>query len=105
MNKLIGCIGLVVITIVTIVYATFTGGLVIAALWGWFMVPIFKLPELTIMQAIGVGYVVSYIVTRVDPNIKTEENSPYLILAKSLAISTGKAVVFLVFGYIIKSLM
>lgn len=104
-NKLVSCLGYTVISIGTIVYATLVSGLVLAVLWGWFMVPIFKLPELTMMQAVGIGYVVSYMTQRVDMSSKDEENSIGMKLVKAFMAVTGKAVVFLVFGYIIKSLM
>jgi len=35
-------------------------GWVVSVLWGWFIVPLFSLPTLSIVQAIGLGMVVSY---------------------------------------------
>lgn len=105
-NKLASCLGFLVIAIGAVVYSTLVSGLVLAVLWGWFIVPIFKLPELTTVQAIGVGYVVSYLTQRLDMSSnKGEEESVGLKLGKLFAAATGKAIIFLAFGYIIKSLM
>ena len=98
-NKLVSCLGYTVISIGTIVYATLVSGLVLAVLWGWFMVPIFKLPELTMMQAVGIGYVVSYMTQRVDMSSKDEENS---IGMKLVLIPPGEFTVFIATDYLEK---
>lgn len=37
------------------------GGYVLTCLWGWFVVPTFALPPLTLAQAIGVSLIVGYL--------------------------------------------
>ncbi len=43
------------------IVATIWGGYVLSVLWGWFMVPIFALPALSIAQAIAVKLTVRVI--------------------------------------------
>ena len=41
-------------------------GYVLSVLWGWFMAPIFGLPNLSIVSAIGVTIVIGYITKQPD---------------------------------------
>jgi hypothetical protein len=36
-------------------------GFALSILWGWFMIPTFQLPEIGIVQAIGIGLVISFL--------------------------------------------
>lgn len=47
------------------------GGLVLSVLWGWFIVPVFSLPALTVCQSIGVSSVAGWLTYR--PRSKEEE--------------------------------
>ncbi len=42
-------------------------GYVLTCLWGWFVVPTFALPPLTLAQAIGVSLIVGYLTNQYDP--------------------------------------
>ena len=48
--------------IVLILWAVFMliNGWVLEVIWGWFMVPIFNLPAITIVEAMGLSLVVSF---------------------------------------------
>ena len=65
-NKAWSCIGIVfglpLIVAVLLVYGYVVDGYVLSMMWGWFIVPVFHLPTLSIVQAIGVGMVVSFLV-------------------------------------------
>jgi len=39
-------------------------GYVLGALWGWFIVPVFGLPKLSVPSAIGIALIVSYLTTQ-----------------------------------------
>lgn len=54
-----------------VVISTAWSGYVLSILWGWFVVPVFHLPGLSIAQAVGLAIVVG-MVTR-DLNVKREE--------------------------------
>lgn len=75
-------------------------GYAVMKLWAWFLIPI-GLPEIHLLQAIGIGAFVSLVV-------------PFLVNGKELdgdetikqtAGSLTKSVFFLAFGWFIKSLM
>ncbi|HEY4515210.1 MAG TPA: hypothetical protein VJJ22_03585 [Candidatus Paceibacterota bacterium] len=46
-------------------------GAALMLLWGWFMVPTFSLPSLSLSQAIGVGIVISFLA---QPYIPKDED-------------------------------
>jgi len=48
-------------------------GLVLKVLWGWFVVSLFHLPQLTIASAIGLTYVASMLRPVHEPNIEEKE--------------------------------
>ena len=60
-DKILGCIGLLVITILVSIIASVINGWVPTVLWGWFIVPVFSLPALTIVQAIGVALIITFL--------------------------------------------
>ncbi len=76
-------IGLVVVVVVVlavvlvplVAIASILNGYVLRILWGWFVVPLFHLPNLTIAQAIGLTMVVGLLThrSRTDGREKTKE--------------------------------
>lgn len=50
---LVGCIGDIILTLI--------GGWMLSCMWGWFMVPIFELPPLTVVHAVGLMVVLSFV--------------------------------------------
>lgn len=59
MTVLIGCVGIIAVALFIIALSALIRGFVISVMWGWFIVPVFGLPELSIVQAIGVAMVIS----------------------------------------------
>lgn len=49
-------------------------GYVLTCLWGWFVVPTFALPPLTLAQAIGVSLIVGYLTHQYLPKQDKQEN-------------------------------
>jgi membrane protein CcdC involved in cytochrome C biogenesis len=84
-------------------------GFVCSTLWAWFIVPIFGLPALNILQAIGVGLVVSFFTLRLkDLREEMKDQSPTEVwkrLAQKLGQLTAVHLVFLTSGYIVHRLM
>lgn len=58
-EKLVSCLGLLAGAIGFTIIGAILNGWALSILWGWFIVPVFKFPQLTIIQAIGVAMVAS----------------------------------------------
>lgn len=61
-------------------------GYVLSVLWGWFMVPIFHLPSLSLAQAIGVSIVVGMLTRKTAANGNKDEDMKKLF--KELVIES-----------------
>lgn len=59
-------------TVLVIAGLAIIRGLVVSYMWGWFMVPIFALPEISIVPAIGIAMTLSYLIKGL-PEVKKEE--------------------------------
>lgn len=57
----------------------------LSMLWGWFIVPIFKAPALSIVQAIGVALIATLLTSHLQP--KTNKSKDFTDLV-------GKAIVY-----------
>ena len=57
-------------------------GWVLSILWGWFMVPVFHLPPLTIAPAIGIALMTG-LLTREVPRPFIEEKTPQPVIEKT----------------------
>lgn len=63
-----GCLTVVIAVVITLIvyvplliYFTWAGSVVLSHLWDWFIVPVFNLPSLTLLQAAGLALVVGYL--------------------------------------------
>lgn len=56
MSKLIGFLVLIAVSIPV----TLLSGLVLSDLWDWFILPVFTVPPITFMQAVGLSLVVAF---------------------------------------------
>lgn len=74
-------------------------GLVISKLWLWFIVPVFHLPILTIVYAIGISYLVSLLTHQPIYTDDKRESSERVIMQLSEAISLS--LIVLLFGWIL----
>jgi hypothetical protein len=81
----------------------FLRGYVLTWLWLWFAVPVFGLPQLSIVQAIGVSVIISFLTVKFsDENPKEENKKSFTQLSiESFAYS----LIALGGGYVIKSFM
>lgn len=67
-------------------------GYAFAVLWGWFIVPVFHLPEIGIVQASGIGLVVGMLTHQDTPRDKDREwweGSLILVLKPLMALLFG----------------
>lgn len=52
-------VGVFAVVVLSIAWGGFWTGLTLSVLWGWFAVPVFGLPVLTVWQAYGLSLIVS----------------------------------------------
>ena len=52
------CLGILLFLPLVIVVGAISGGWALSTLWGWFIVPVFGLPSISIVQAIGISLLV-----------------------------------------------
>jgi len=78
-------------------------GFVLTVLWGWFVVPLFRLPELTIPAALGLSLVVGYM-TKDGQQMKTGEDFGGAVFKALIALALKPAVTLGV-GWVIRGFM
>ena len=98
-------IGSIVATVVALVLGVIMGGFVLSKLWVWFMVPIFDLNPLRIVEAIGLTFLVGYMTKNPTESNKTLEG-PFLeelliAFLQTLVMAGG----FLFIGWVIQLFM
>jgi hypothetical protein len=59
-------VGWVTFGLTTMVGLTLLRGALLQLLWGWFVVPVFHLPSLSLVQALGIALVVTFLMYQ-DP--------------------------------------
>ena len=57
-NSLFTCLGLLIYVVILVVAGSIMSGWALSVLWGWFVVPLFDVPSLTIPYALGLGLVI-----------------------------------------------
>ena len=78
---------------------TFLDGLTISILWGWFIVPIFFLPALSLFQAAGIGLLINFTTAQKPPRDK--EFNFYGNIAEVLAYKIIAVVITLSIGWVL----
>jgi len=63
-NTAFDCVGLLVFFVATIVLGAVMNGYVLSVLWGWFIVPPFSVPPLSVATAIGLSLAIGMLVNR-----------------------------------------
>lgn len=76
-------IGLVATFVVLLVAGSIWNGYVLSVMWGWFVVPTFDLPQLSIPAAIGASMVASYLTAK--PTAHRDDRDSNEILSGALA--------------------
>lgn len=82
----------------TLVWGGFWSGLALSTLWGWFVVPVFKLPELTIVQAYGLALVVQ--VAKGTTGKRDKSEGFLSAIAKGIWLPPAVSVLVLLVGWI-----
>lgn len=96
--------GGVVGVIVLIVASSILNGYVLSVLWGWFVVPTFGAPSLSIAPAIGIALVVGYMTHQIH-DCQKEDRSFSQKIAEGVAMIVLKPMLALFFGWIVHLFM
>ena len=100
-NKTGYALGLVVVFVVSLVLSAIWKGYVLSVIWGWFAVPTFGLPPLSLVPAIGISYIIGFLTCQYNPPRKDDKSHqerfqesvlfsfiyPLLILGLSAAVN------------------
>lgn len=79
-------------------------GYALSILWGWFFVPAFGAPSLSVPGAIGVALVVSYMTAQIKTSNKDECGAHEEIL-REVVIALFRPAMALLFGWIVTKFM
>lgn len=90
MNDVVTLLGLLALLVITVIWYAF----VLKTLWRWFIVPTFKLPELTLPVAIGAVLIVQFLTFQYVPRGAEESTKEilYEFLLPLIALGMGFAV-------------
>lgn len=99
-------LGWVIFIFAMVTAAIVMRGWVLTVLWGWFIVPTFSLPELSIPAALGFTLIVSMFTQHLT-NKKSESTgkTKSTLAGEIMGTAIGGPLVVLLLGWIIKSFM
>lgn len=96
---LFGILG-VVATAVIVIYK----GFILSVLWGWFIVPVFGLPALPVVAAIGINLVISFL-TYQPIESKSENGDAMSAIGKAINAGILYPTIILFMGWIVHLFM
>jgi len=96
------CSVLVIYILVAIV-TVLMDGLVIPILWRWFIVPVFKLPQIYFWQAAGLALLIGYFTHQTQPEDRSKSGFEKAVAAAGIAIAYP--LLILGVGWVIYSIM
>ena len=103
-DTLKGCLMLVFIVVAATV-ATLMNGWALSVLWGWFIVPLFALPALPILYAIGISFIASLLYRNVLNTEKKKGEDTSTLIGKMIGQIIGIPLFAVFLGWIVHSLI
>ncbi len=104
-EQVLSCVGLIGLWILTVIISSVAQGFTVAMLWQWFVVPVFGLPTISIVVALGLGLIFSvYKGVQKAPTKDSEEYGLQKWLTSLLGQLGGYDFVLL-FGFILNLFM
>jgi len=100
----LACVGIGVLATLALVGGTLMNGWVLSILWGWFVVPVFGISQISVLQAIGLTAIINMLKSsRAKENNKGRETSE--VIVELFAITIIAPLISLFFGWIVYSFM
>ena len=96
-------LGIFAATILGFVWVAAWSGFTLSVLWGWFVVPMFGLPTLSLAQAYGITLVVRA-AKGLDTRTEKNPDSFEVMLGKAFVLAPFASGLSLLFGWVAKSL-
>ena len=99
-NTFEGCLGLFVFVVIATIIGSIVGGYVLSIMWGWFVVPLFNLPPLSVPYAIGISLVVSFLT---QPNYKSSPDKEKAIskVIAEIVVGMFSPLMYLGIGWVV----
>lgn len=88
-----------------LVVSSILNGYALSVLWGWFVVPVFHLPQLSIVPAIGIAMMVGYLAHQMEPDCVEKERTTGERIARAASFAILKPLFALLFGWIVHLFM
>jgi hypothetical protein len=95
--------GKICFTLITMIITALIGGFVFQTLWGWFIVPTLTMPQLTLIQAIGISFFIECL--KMNLVKKNDNVFSMLYLLNALIMSIVSALLVLGLGWVITLFM
>ena len=92
----LGCLGVAS----AMVISSIVGGWALSVMWGWFVVPLFGLPALSIPYAIGLSLTLNYLIANSDDKRNKDEDRTEAALY-AIIIAFVRPLLVLFFGWIV----
>jgi len=94
-------VGYATVTILLMVFSALFNGYALSVLWGWFIVPTFNSPQLSIPAAIGVSMIVGYLAKTIKVDDEDKQKPFGETLFKGAVLSVLKPTIALMFGWVV----
>lgn len=108
MNDISSVIGKAIIgtasVILMIIWSAAWSGWALATVWGWFIVPVFSLPALGILQAYGVVLVVDAL-KGLPAQAKEDKDGFWAVVLKAFIAKPIAALAIVGVGYVVKTMI
>ena len=105
-DKITGCfmwLGGIIVILVAAVGATLLNGWALSILWGWFVVPLFNLPALPVLYAIGIGFIASLLRPTPTTSEKEDKEDIAVRIVKAITQIVALPLSAVLFGWIVHS--
>lgn len=104
-SGLLSCLGAIALIPLVLVITYLINGWVLTILWGWFIVPIFHLPALTLIPALGLGIVAGYLTYQTPPDVETVKRGSWERMFVTVGGALIQPLITLVVAWIIHWMM
>lgn len=102
MEAFLAVVGIIIAFFALAFVSACWSGYVLSILWGWFMVPVFHLPVLSIPTAIGIALVIGYLTKQSTSDLEKKEDHKWY---SAFVEAFTKPAVSLLVGWIVKQFL